>query len=362
MIKRYNNSPAEAADRYRIVGQDAISRVAFESWVRQNTSPNAKLSEEERGCLRRNKLNPDEPSTVVNVELLDNDALERRALSVSTGSGGGVTVPAGFVRNWELAQDALPIPRLATKDRVPHGGEWPTPTIDDRAGNGVGTILNENATGTTVAATWGRMIAKPYKITSGNIKCPFELSQDATRFAAQFGKVAGLRYARGVNYFGTVGTGVNQPMGLCFSANSVAAANSSTIAGDDLINLMAGIGDGHFDDELNPPRWMLAKSTLAKIWALKDGQGRYLFNFEERKLFGFPVTLNSVMPAIATGNSSLLFGDFSKVLLTEVNSVRIDAFSETFADSDQILWRAIGRADVTLLEAGSNPIARLAHP
>lgn len=67
-------------------------------------------------------------------------------------------------------------------------------------------------------------------------------------------------------------------------------------------------------------KFYLARASLGKIRKLKDGQGNYLWQpvttaGEPSTLLGYPVVEVPGMPAMTTGNVSMLFGDMEKTYL-----------------------------------------------
>lgn len=104
-------------------------------------------------------------------------------------------------------------------------------------------------------------------------------------------------------------------------------------------------------------RWMFRDTTLASIRKLKDGQGNYLWQMGDVRvgapdlILGKPYSVNDDTPAIATGNKSVLFGDFGRYTVRKVGRPLIGTVRERF-------WPKIGlagliRLDGELLDAGA---------
>ncbi len=348
-----------------IRGVDAIANMATAAWLKLSSRPNARLRDEERGALRRNKFDPTFTPSGVHVEILGDAGLRQsRNLAHTPGTAGGFATSVGgigFVGGWEPALDALPMRRLGTVVRVDRGATHWLTTADDRT-NGAGYLVSENAAGATADVAFGLRVFKPYKASSGHVLVPSELDQDGQNFPQQLGALLGRRVARCQNYYATIGSGTGQPLGVCAACSKVSAASAVAISGDDILNLVHGVGDGTLDGP-TPPRFMMHRDVLKVLAELKDGQGRYLWNSDTRKLGGFVVTLNSPMAStIASGTVSVLFGNFSAVRFVEVSDVRLDALQESqYASSDQILYRAILRFDSQLVDAGDHPVVGLQH-
>jgi HK97 family phage major capsid protein len=90
-------------------------------------------------------------------------------------------------------------------------------------------------------------------------------------------------------------------------------------------------------------RFMLADTTLLAVRKLKDGQGNYLWQLgniqtgQPDSLLGKPYSVNDDVPAIATGNKAVLFGDFSRYWVRKVGAPLIGTVRERF-------WPKIGLA------------------
>jgi HK97 family phage major capsid protein len=112
--------------------------------------------------------------------------------------------------------------------------------------------------------------------------------------------------------------------------------------------------------------------VLAYLSKLKDGNGKPIWDNSNQGVLGansltiagrqYPFTINqSMASAVATGNKTVLFGDFSKYKIRDVASVRLRRLVERYADSDQEGFVAFARADGNLLDAGTHPVASLAQ-
>lgn len=88
---------------------------------------------------------------------------------------------------------------------------------------------------------------------------------------------------------------------------------------------------------------MFADTTLLALRKLKDGQGNYLWQMGDVRisapsmLLDKPYSINDDVPAIATGNRAVIFGDFSRYWVRKVGSPLIGTVRERF-------WPKIGMA------------------
>ena len=153
---------------------------------------------------------------------------------------------------------------------------------------------------------------------------------------------------RKANSWLTIGTGASQPQGIVTAAsNGKTAASATAIASDELIDLQHSVNAAY---RRSPKcRWMFADTTLQAIRKLKDGQGNYLFQMGDIRvgapdtLLGKPFSINDDVPAIATGNRSIVFGDFSRFYVRRVGSPLIGVVRERF-------WPDLGIAGLIRLD------------
>ncbi len=127
------------------------------------------------------------------------------------------------------------------------------------------------------------------------------------------------------------GNGVNKPSGIlnyvtggtmaathpfgAIAATTVAGA--AAVTGDELLDLVYAMPD---ERSTGMSKFFMNKTSLAKVRKLKDGQNNYLWapSYAEGQpstLLGYPVVNVPGMPAMTTGNISILFGDMEKTYL-----------------------------------------------
>ncbi len=90
----------------------------------------------------------------------------------------------------------------------------------------------------------------------------------------------------------------------------------------------------------NGANWMMARSTLAAVRKLKDGDGNYLWqpNFEARQgglVLGFPVVEGEDVPPIGANALSIAFGNFAEAY-TIVDRIGIRVLRDPFTDKPNI--------------------------
>ena len=112
-------------------------------------------------------------------------------------------------------------------------------------------------------------------------------------------------------------------------------------AADEIIDLQHSVNAAY---RRSPQcRFMFRDTTLAVLRKLKDGQGNYLWQMGDVRvgapdlIHGKPYSVNDDVPAIATGNKSVIFGDFSRYTVRKVGSPLIGTVRERF-------WPKVGLA------------------
>ena len=152
---------------------------------------------------------------------------------------------------------------------------------------------------------------------------------------ALLGSLLGERLGRVANAQLTTGTGASAPNGVATASSlGKTAASATAIASDELIDLVHSVDPAH----RTAPKvgFQFNDTTLAAIRKLKDGQGNYLWQMgdvtkgQPGTLLSYRYTINQAVASIATGNKSVLFGDFGKYFVRKVGSPVIGVMRERF--------------------------------
>jgi HK97 family phage major capsid protein len=152
------------------------------------------------------------------------------------------------------------------------------------------------------------------------------------------------------------GTGSAQPTGVLTGA-SAGVTGGSGVAGaftsDNLIDLYYSV----ISPYRNSPSaaWMMRDASLGAVRKLKDTTGQYLWQPSIQvgvpdTLLGKPIYTDPNIPAVALSGKSVLFGDFSRYLVRQVNTVRFERSDEFAFSSDLVTFRCLYRADGTLVD------------
>ena len=170
-------------------------------------------------------------------------------------------------------------------------------------------------------------------------------------------------FGRGINEDLTIGSGTSKPKGIITSAtDSGTKATATGVTLDNVIDLIKSVDSAYARNG----KFMFNRDTLYSLIKIKDSTGRYIWQEGARDgtpatLFGKSYILNDDIPSIGAGNSSILFGDFSKYKIRMVKDFRVIRLNELLAEYLSIGLFGFARIDGVLLDAGTHPIKKLVH-
>ncbi|EPR09878.1 hypothetical protein M527_07050 [Sphingobium indicum IP26] len=331
--RRERNRPLNPDGESRSGGDEgkgddqAEYREAFYACLREGGSVEG-LTREQRALLRRGHQ-------------------EVRTQTGGTTTAGGYTVPkelaneiVRIMKDWGPMYDGSIVREIVTGS----GNEFDIPTNDD-TGNSASALnegddLTDDNSGDLV---FGQKRLDAYVDATPWVKISFELMQDSAFNLEEFlGDALGERLGRRANNKLTVGTGTGQANGVVTASTlGKTAASATAIAADELLDLQHSVRAPY---RRSPKcRWMFADTTMLAIRKLKDGQGNYLWQMGDVRigqpamLLDKPYSINDDMAAIATGQKTVLFGDFSRYWVRKVGAPLIGTVRERF-------WPKIGMA------------------
>jgi HK97 family phage major capsid protein len=282
---------------------------------------------------------------------------ENRAQS-HTPAAGGYTVPQDFQRELEVALLSFGGMREAARVvRTTSGADLPWPTSNDTSNEG--EILGENAEANEQDIVFGSRTLKAHKYSSKLIRVPVELLQDsAINLPSEIGSRLGERIGRVTNRHFTTGAGTTEPEGIVTGATlGVTAASATAITYDELVNLEHSVNAAYRKNAT----FMFSDATLAAIKKLKDSDGRPLWmagltEKEPDRILGYKYVINDDVADMASTAKSIVFGDFQKYMIRDVQDVVLLRLDERFAEFGQVAFLAFSRHDGALLDAGTRPV------
>jgi len=258
----------------------------------------------------------------------------RNAMSTTTGSEGGYTVPseiATMVINKLKAYGGMrEVAEIITTDS---GNPLSFPTND---GTGeVGEIVGENAAAGSGETTFGTLPLNVFKYSSKKIALPIELVQDSAIDVIAF-VVARLaeRIARIQNTHFTVGAGTTTPDGVIAKASTGKTGTTGqtlTVLYDDLVDLKHSVNRAY----RTKAKFMMNDLSVAVVSKLKDTTGRPIWvpavtEGAPDMLLGAPVVTNDDVAVMAAGAKSIAYGDLSQYKIRDVaNSTSIRRFDDS---------------------------------
>ena len=279
------------------------------------------------------------------------------------GLNGGVIVPKTLASTIEIALksyggmfEAGQIITTAT------GGDLIMPTINDTSAKA--TIVAEYNQSTKKTPSFGSEILKAYTYRTPIVPVSQELLQDSGFNLEQLlGGLLAESFGRGINEDLTIGSGTSKPKGIITSAtDSGTKATATGVTLDNVIDLIKSVDSAYARNG----KFMFNRDTLYSLIKIKDSTGRYIWQEGARDgtpatLFGKSYVLNDDIPSIGAGNSSILFGDFSKYKIRMVKDFRVIRLNELLAEYLSIGLFGFARIDGVLLDAGTHPIKKLDH-
>lgn len=295
---------------------------------------------------------------------------ERRGTNViateTTTTYGGYLVPVTLwtelERRMKLFGGMMQACRTINTD---DGGLLNWPTNDDTAATGA-WLAEPRASALTVEdTTFSRVQYNSY--TWGTLaKFTIEMFQDerVNLLMEQITEIFSERGGRALNAALTTGSGTGRPTGLLTSTSAgKTTAGATAITKGELIDLVHSIDPAY----RNGPNvgFMMNDAVLAYIRKLDFGstnndplwQPSYQNGVPDR-LLGYPVYINQDMAStVASANKTVVFGDFSKYIIREVQRPSMFLMQERYMDElhkGLVMW---SRYDGKLLQ--SNAIKHL---
>ena len=353
MLSDYDKADkaVEAEERY----QDISRRQAEEQVARRDATIGQQLGEEYRRAFGDYLLNG-----ASGISQESRGAIERAGIA---GLAGGLIIPKTLASEIEVALKSYGgMFEAASIITTSHGGDLILPTINDTEAKA--TIVSEYDQSTRRAPSFGSVTLKAYTYRTPIVPVSQELLQDsAFNLDALLSTLLAESFARGINADLTNGTGTGTPTGVVNAAvDSGAKPAAASITLDTIIDLIKSVNSAYARNG----KFMFNRNTLWELAKIKDQSGRYIWHESTRDgspatLFGKEYILNDDIADIGAGNTSVLFGDFSKYKIRMVQNFRVVRLNELLAEYLSIGLFGFARVDGNLLDAGTNPIKKLVH-
>jgi HK97 family phage major capsid protein len=289
---------------------------------------------------------------------------EIRAQTAGTGSAGGFTVPvelANIMTKSMAAWGPMYDENICTALLTASGNQINLPTVDDTS-----VVVVKHTEGSALTddggsdATFAQKRLDAYVFDTEFIKFSMELAQDSIFNIEQLlGELLGERLGRRANTELTTGDGSGDPNGIVTASTlGKTAAATGAITVDELIDLQHSVDPAY---RMSPKaRFMFNDSTLAAVRKLKGGDGQYIWQMGDIRtsvpgtLLGSPYSVNQAMASLATGNKTVVYGDFAKYFVRKVGSPMIGVMRERF-------WPDLGIAGLIRLDGELADTAAVKH-
>lgn len=276
------------------------------------------------------------------------NGIEYRAGEMDKGSNGAV-IPSSIVNKIiEKVSDISPVYRLATKYNgkgtvyVPKEDTSSSELTVDYASEF--TELTSKTNKFTSIELTGYLYGSLVKVSKSLLNnSDFNLVDWVVNKMAK--KIARFLEGQILNGTSAKAKGI---IGTYDSTNmKVTLADKSKITLDEIIDLMDLVPDAYQTDAI----FVMNRKTRTALRKLKDGENRYLLNYDPTSKFGYTIfghdvyTSDNVGTLGAVSKNVVFFGDFSGVAVKESETAEIEVLREVYAAQHAIGVVAWGEFD-----------------
>lgn len=290
--------------------------------------------------------------------------VEYRDLTVgSNGAGGYLSSPGEILGSLEIGLSG-PLNSVRNASEIistSHGNNLLLPMSSDVST--IATLVAEAGAVTEQDVAFTQLELGSYKYAS-LVQVSLELLRDsATNIPDMLGQMFSERLARAQNQSLTSGTGSSQPKGCVTAAadSGVTSASNTALTFSEVLSLEHSVN--HAYRESAKAAFMGNDTTLRIMKSIVDSQGRPIWmpslqDGTPDKFDGFRYVVNPDMSSGASAKA-LLFGDFSKFIVREVNTVDIRTLVERSMVNGLVDYLCFMSWDSDLLDTGTNPLKYL---
>jgi HK97 family phage major capsid protein len=169
----------------------------------------------------------------------------------------------------------------------------------------------------------------------------------------------GERLGRIANAQLTLGTGSSAPNGVVTASTlGKTAASATALTCDELIDLEHSVNRAYRKSP--KAAFMMNDLTVKAVRKLKNSDGDYIWSAGDvtqgrpATLLGYKLNVNDSMADIATGQKTVLFGDFNKYFVRKIGSPVIGVLRERF-------WPDLGIAGLIRFDGELADTAAIKH-
>ena len=151
-----------------------------------------------------------------------------------------------------------------------------------------------------------------------------------------------------------VGDGTGKPTGIFHTTGGaevgVTSGSTTAITLDEVMDLFYSLKSPYRKKAV----FVMNDSTVKAIRKLKDSTGQYLWQpsvtaGEPDRILNRPVKTSAYVPAIATGNKVIAFGDFNYYWIADRQGRSFQRLNELYAATGQVGFKATQRVDGKLI-------------
>jgi len=279
---------------------------------------------------------------------------ELRAMEEGTDSEGGYAVSGAMAlaiqdiaRQVSFVWDKSHIEEVDTSIKIP----FVTTAV-------AAEVVAEEGSGSETDPALGGLTLTGY-VFRCLVKASWELQNSLKDLGGFVSGQIGQAFGQAHDKFSLTGSGSAQPRGIINTAGltSTAGATTTTITADNLIECRYNLNSGF--DQGNNICWAMAPATLKAVRSLTDDNGQFLWtaglSAAPDQMLGFPVFTNTNMPALATGNISVVLfnGDYHWVAWRGMSMLYAD---QLYAANAQVAWFGFDRWDSGLTSTSAAAI------
>jgi HK97 family phage major capsid protein len=288
---------------------------------------------------------------------------EFRAQTTSA-TAGGYTVPTELadqiiksMKAWGPMYDE----DICTVINTSSGHPIKIPTVDDTA-----VTAEKHTEGTPLTddggkdVTFGQKSLDSYGYDTEFVRFSLELARDSIfNMESLLGELLGERLGRIANKELTTADGTGDPNGVVTASSlGKTAAAAAAVTYDEIVDLVHSVDPAYRQSP--KVRFMFNDLTLAALRKLKDGDGRYIWTMGDVQggvpgtILGYRYSINQAIASIATGQKTMLFGDFGKYFVRKVGAPTIGVLRERF-------WPDLGIAGLIYFDGELGDTAAVKH-
>ena len=275
----------------------------------------------------------------------------------TSDSAGGYTIPEGWTGELDWAKQFIgEVESVSRVFSTATGNILPIPKVNDTATD---AALQTEGSATTVAdMTFGNTDLSAYTYST-LVKVSKQLLQDEeVNLIGYLTELLGQRIARATNAALTTGDGSSKPNGIITAATvGKTAASATAITHEELIDLYYSVDPAYrmgqscyymMNDAVHAAVRKLGLTAAENFNPITFSEDGTMF------ILGKEVKINQDMASsIATGNKTILFGDFSGYAVRVAGGINVLRMDERYADELNVGFIAYKRVDGDLISAGA---------